>query len=298
MNELERASRLTRLGEPAEAPIRRALRSVGPYGAEVARVSDAATAGTPDRAASARAGAIMTNLIRANTARVGALQDDATRRDASALRRSRWPSQALALLPLVALLVVLVLAQLLLARRFRRLVNVPLLLATLVVVGVAGRTVQLHQRQTDRLDAAVSGPYTAAQRLTNTRVLAYEVEGRRTAGGGAVGAADDAALTATVNDAALAATAHGAALTQALSGYVHPAAVGADASQPGSPASRFNVLDAELLTARSDAQMEFTATIDAARAGQRTTTWLPPVLLAVAAGLAWLGLQRRLAEYR
>ena len=36
----------------------------------------------------------------------------------------------------------------------------------------------------------------------------------------------------------------------------------------------------------------------AAQAGQRSTSWLAPILLAAAAGLAWLGLQRRLAEYR
>ena len=71
------------------------------------------------------------------------------------------------------------------------------------------------------------------------------------------------------------------------------------AGAPGTAASRFNVLDGALLTARTDARTAFAAAIDSAQHGQSTLLWLGPARCwPSAAALAWLGLQRRLAEYR
>ena len=304
VNELEHAAQRTRLGEPAEAPIRRALRSVQAYAADVARAQDAAAAGRVDQAAVARAGATMTNLIRGNTAQVGAVQDDAVRRDTKALRDGRAATLALVGLPLAALLAVLVLAQVLVARRFRRLVNLALAVATVIGLGVTVRTVQLQTRQTDRVAAAVSGPYGATQALTDARVLAYRVEGQRIAAGLPGGAAPDPALQASLQTAvaqAAASTAGGPALTTAFARYESAVASSTgdvNDDTPGKPTSLFKAFDAQLLGARTAATDGFAAAITDAQQGQSTNAWLAPVLLALTAGLAWLGLQRRLAEYR
>ena len=297
-NELERAARLTRLGEAAEAPIRRALRSIEAYAADVTRAQDAAAAGTTDAPAAQRARATMTNLIRANTERAGAVHDLAVRVDAGALRDGRVATALVTVIPLVPLVLLLVALQVLLARRFRRLVNVPLVLATVLAFAITVRTGDLQQRQSNRVAEAVSGPYATSQLLTDARVRAFEADGGRRSTDATTPAAD-AALSAAVSAAAQGSPDHAAALTAALQGYREARTRGAaDTGQPGGPTSRFNVLDAELLTARADAGDAFASTVDAARSGQTAHAWLAPVALALVTGLAALGLQRRLAEYR
>lgn len=312
VNALERAAQLTRLGTTAESPLRRALRSAPVYAAEVARAQDAATAGDTAEATARRAAATatMTGLVRANVAAVSTLHENAVQREAASLHDGRRVVLLLTLVPLTLLVLLLVAVQAWMSARFRRLLNVPLVLATLLSVGVLGRTAQLQLRQSDGLTAAIDGGYAAERSLTDARVLAYETQGRRTAAlaSGGTGALEPAAAAA-LRDGVTAASAVAAtperatAMIDAVEGYLTAATSPGSAAtesptRPGTAASRFNVLDGALLTARTDARTAFADAIDDAQHGQSKLLWLGPLVLAAAVALAWLGLQRRLAEYR
>lgn len=310
VNSLERAAALTTLGDQAEAPIRRVLRTISSYGAEVEAGRAAAAAGdtAAASAARARAGALMTNVLRANTAAVAAQHDAALERQADAVHSDGLRALVLVAIVMVLLLVVLAVLQAVVQRRFRRLVNVPLALATLAVLGVGIVSASSAIRQDDRLHDAVDVSYARVQQYTAARDKAFTERAARTIDALAPGTVDVVALTQRLRDAVATIPAVGddpthqkmvdglALYDKALAAPTDAAAEAAGA--PGTASSAFNVLNAGLLQGRSEALTEFDATIARAQSNQATLVWLVPVVLVVAAGLAWLGLQRRLAEYR
>lgn len=310
VNSLERAAALTTLGDQAEAPIRRVLRTISSYGAEVeaGRVAAAAGDTAAASAARARASALMANLLRANTAAAAVQHDDALQRQAHSVHDAAQRDRLLVAAFMVLLLVVLAVVQVIVQRRFRRLVNVPLALATLAVLVVTIVSTSATARQSDRLRDAVDVSYAGVQQFTAARDIAFTERAARTIDELAPGTVDVAPLTERFRDAvmaviAVADNASGKQLALGLMAYddalARPTDAAAEAAgAPGTASSAFNVLNAGLLQGRSEALTEFDATIARAQSNQATLVWLVPVVLVVAAGLAWLGLQRRLAEYR
>lgn len=310
VNSLERAAALTTLGDQAEAPIQRVLRTISSYGAEVeaGRVAAAAGDTAAASAARARASALMANLLRANTAAVAAQHDAALQRQAASVHDAAQRDLAVVAVVMVLLLAVLAVVQAVVQRRFRRLVNIPLALATLAVLAVAVVSTATTIRQANRLSDAVDVSYARVQQYTTARDVAFTERAARTIDALAPGTVDATPLTAQLRAAVGDIPAAGDDVTRqkvldGLALYDTALAAPADAAAeaagaPGTASSAFNVLNAGLLQGRSEALAEFDATIARAQSNQGTLVWLVPVVLAVAAGLAWLGLQRRLAEYR
>jgi hypothetical protein len=92
-------------------------------------------------------------------------------------RRTAWWAGGLTVLSGGALIVALVLFQVRLTRRYRRLVNLPLLLATLCVAGLVVAACVVFHDETGRLESAQRQDFAPYLSLTQAQAISYDTAG-------------------------------------------------------------------------------------------------------------------------
>jgi hypothetical protein len=239
-------------------------------------------------------------------------------------RASGWWLALLAGLVLLVLLAVLVMTQIWMARRFRRTLNVPLVVATVLVLVVGVWSGVALAAQGSHVDAAGTTGSTQLGTYTQARILALEFRAddeltlltrdsvpsyqqdaasvdtslrRLLASVG--GTSSEQALAARARtDWAAVQAAHAQIRAKDEESDLPTAQVLAAGSGPVDLPSLSSTLDATLATGVTEAQQAFGDSMAAADGDLAPLGWVVGLALLVAAGLVIIGFRPRIAEYR
>lgn len=233
---------------------------------------------------------------------------------------SQW--YAVAIIVLVVVLAVLIGVQLLVSRRFRRLMNVPLALATVVVLVLVGASLRGFTTQQRAFDDAESEAFDAIQLSEQIQQTAYRhralgtsavldgspvdlVDLEATMGDGSFGLLHDARTVAgsdreraTVDELVARWERYLNESARSQQALARDDIDGAQSIIQGSANSAFNGFNTTVEAALLDNREQFLAQLDTA---SDSLQWLRGLILAgslVAALCAWWGFAQRIGEYR
>lgn len=238
-------------------------------------------------------------------------------RVASAYDRASTRSTVWLVVAFVLGVIPLVAVQYWLARRSRRVLNLPALVATVALVVTLLASVALLGVAQGEADDVESGSYAQAKALGDARVAAFDAKanesltliargsgtpadetwtsGRLAADLGLKEAGSSSALTQSLRDYA---TAHAAIRKLDNAGQWDAAVERAVATGPGSANAAFARFGTLSAAALAQAAGDTSGGLDDARGGLIAMAWLMVLVGLLAAGGAWWGISLRLDEYR